>query len=134
MAIPTPRVPNDPIGETHSWREFFYRLTTYVAQTSGSFFTGLNFTGSNLASIVTRNHNDLTQIQGGVIGDRHHLTTAQVGRLPLTGQVVGSLPTGTVGQRSWATDALAPTFGAIVVGGGAVTIPVFFNGTGWIVG
>jgi hypothetical protein len=81
MAISTPRVPNDPIGETHSWREFFYRLTTYVAQTSGSFFTGLNFTGSNLASIVTRNHNDLTQIQGGVTGDRHHLTTAQVGLL-----------------------------------------------------
>ena len=48
---------------------------------------------------------------------------------------VATLPAaGTQGRRAWVTDALAPTFGAAVVGGGAVVIPVFDDGTTWIVG
>lgn len=48
---------------------------------------------------------------------------------------VATLPTPPVqGRRAWVTDALAPAFGAAVVGGGAVVIPVFDNGTAWIVG
>ena len=78
MAVLLPKIPNDPIGETHSWREFFYRLTQTVVTISGNFFTGLNFTGSNLTSLVTRNHNDLLSIQGGGTTDRQHLSTAQV--------------------------------------------------------
>ena len=55
------------------------------------------------------------------------------GPLRTTGYTVSTLPTGTVGMRTYVTDALAPSFGATVVGGGAVTIPVFYNGTNWIV-
>lgn len=40
-------------------------------------FTGLDFTGSNLTSIITRNHNDLQNIQGGAAADYYHLTSAQ---------------------------------------------------------
>ena len=48
---------------------------------------------------------------------------------------VATLPAaGTQGRRAWVTDALAPAFGAAPVGGGAVVIPVFDNGTAWIVG
>lgn len=48
---------------------------------------------------------------------------------------VATLPAaGTQGRRAWVTDALAPAFGAAPVGGGAVVIPVFDNGTIWIVG
>ena len=48
---------------------------------------------------------------------------------------VATLPVaGTQGRRAWVTDALAPAFGAAVVGGGAVVIPVFDNGAAWIVG
>lgn len=48
---------------------------------------------------------------------------------------VATLPTaGTQGRRAWVTDALAPAFGAAVVGGGAVVIPVFDTGAAWIVG
>ena len=32
------------------------------------------------------------------------------------------------------TDATGPTFGATVVGGGAVFVPVYSDGTNWIVG
>jgi len=46
---------------------------------------------------------------------------------------VATLPAaGTQGRRAWVTDATAPTFGGVLVGGGAVVIPVFDNGTSWV--
>ena len=39
-----------------------------------------------------------------------------------------------VGTRSFVTDATGPTFGATVVGGGAVKVPVYSDGTNWKVG
>ena len=54
--------------------------------------------------------------------------------LPIT--TVGSLGTcGTAqkGQQLLVTDALAPTFLAIMVGGGAVVVGALCNGTSWIV-
>lgn len=54
--------------------------------------------------------------------------------IKLKGYTVATLPTGAVGQTAYVTDALTPAFGATAVGGGAVTIPVFFDGTTWIVG
>lgn len=38
------------------------------------------------------------------------------------------------GVKAYVSDANAPTFGSTVAGGGAVMIPVFSNGTNWIVG
>ena len=67
-------------------------------------------------------------------------TTNPTGKLDVAGTIktlgytVATLPTGVVGARAYVTDALAPTFGATVVTGGAITIPVFYNGTNWIVG
>ena len=67
-------------------------------------------------------------------------TTTPAGKLDVAGTIktlgytVATLPTGTVGMMAYVTDALAPTFGATVVGGGAVVIPVFYNGSNWIVG
>ena len=55
------------------------------------------------------------------------------GAIRTTGFTVATLPAGTVGMRTYVTDALAPSFSATVVGGGAVTIPVFYNGSNWIV-
>ena len=50
------------------------------------------------------------------------------------GYLVAALPTGVTGMRAYVTNALTPVFGATVVTGGAVTVPVFYNGTNWIVG
>ena len=50
---------------------------------------------------------------------------------------VATLPsavTSGVGARSFVTDALAPAFGATVVTGGAVAVPVYSDGTNWKVG
>ena len=66
-------------------------------------------------------------------------TDAGAGNLNVNGTVktggytVATLPTGVTGARTYVTNALAPTYGSTVVGGGSVTIPVFYNGTNWIV-
>jgi hypothetical protein len=38
------------------------------------------------------------------------------------------------GARAFVSDALTPAFGATVVGGGAVAVPVYSDGTNWKVG
>lgn len=56
---------------------------------------------------------------------------------PLTNYTVATLPsaaTSGTGARSFVTDALGPTFGATVVTGGAVAVPVYSDGTNWKVG
>lgn len=48
---------------------------------------------------------------------------------------VATLPTaGTAGRRAFVNNALTPVALSAVVGGGALTVPVFDNGTTWIVG
>lgn len=47
---------------------------------------------------------------------------------------VAALPTGVFGDCAIVSDALAPTFGATVVGGGAIKVPVYSDGTNWKVG
>lgn len=50
---------------------------------------------------------------------------------------VAALPsavTSGAGARTFVTNALTPTFGSTVVGGGAVFTPVYSDGTNWKVG
>jgi len=60
--------------------------------------------------------------------------TALTSNVPITkkGYTVATLPTGVQGMTAFVTDALAPTFLATIVGGGAIVTPVFYNGTNWI--
>ena len=54
-----------------------------------------------------------------------------------TNYTVATLPSAVTsgkGARSFVTDALAPTFGATVVTGGAIAVPVYSDGTDWKVG
>jgi len=69
----------------------------------------------------------------GTTIDRGTLTVN--GTINTLGYTVATLPTaGVAGRRAYVTNALAPTFGAAVAGGGAIVIPVFDNGASWIVG
>ena len=55
----------------------------------------------------------------------------------LTLYTVATLPsaaTSGAGARSFVSDALLPTFGSTVASGGAVTVPVYSDGTNWKVG
>jgi hypothetical protein len=51
-----------------------------------------------------------------------------------TPTTVAALPSSPQGTRAFVTDATGTTFGAPVVGGGSNVMPVFFNGTQWIIG
>ena len=50
----------------------------------------------------------------------------------LQGYTVATLPTGVTGMTAYVTDATAPTYLGALTGGGAVTCPVFYNGTAWV--
>lgn len=59
------------------------------------------------------------------------------GPIKTAGYTVATLPApvaGLTGAMAYVTDALAPAFLTIVVGGGTVITPVFCNGTNWIGG
>jgi hypothetical protein len=57
------------------------------------------------------------------------------GTIRMASYTVATLPTaGTAGRRAYVTNALAPVALSAVVGGGVVIVPVFDNGTTWIVG
>lgn len=50
----------------------------------------------------------------------------------LKGYTVATLPTGVQGMTAYVTDATAPTYLGTLTGGGAVVVPVFFDGSAWI--
>lgn len=49
----------------------------------------------------------------------------------LKSHTVANLPTGTVGDIAYVTDALTPTYNSEVTGGGTEIVVVFFDGTSW---
>ena len=62
------------------WKRYFERLSQQLGGTEAGgvgYYNGLNFTNSNITSILTRNHNDTQNTQGGSSGERYHLTAAQ---------------------------------------------------------
>ena len=52
--------------------------------------------------------------------------------IKLKGYTVATLPAGTVGDEAYVTDATAPTYLGVLVGGGAIVTPVFYNGVAWV--
>lgn len=61
--------PSDP-----SFRLWFFQITDFI---NNLFFINLNFTGSDITSIETRNHNDLQNFDGGTDGEYYHLTNTE---------------------------------------------------------
>lgn len=70
--------PPDVVKDSRVWRDWIQSLYAAVSKLGVGLFSQLDFTGSNLISIATRNHNDLQNIQGGAAGDYNHLTTSQI--------------------------------------------------------
>ncbi len=94
--------------------------------TSISIATASNGTSGTAYRLVIDGSGNLQQENGlFVTVDAHTVSGAN----PLPAPSAGIK-----GARTYVTDALAPVFGAPVANGGAVTIPVFCDGTNWIVG
>lgn len=83
MALLPPMPTGVPPGSAY-WNQWYEELRSLVnSGTISTTWSNINFTGSNITSIVTRPHNSLQSIQGGSAGDYQHLTSAQVGTLGL---------------------------------------------------
>lgn len=88
MSLKLPPIPNEPIGESPLWRNWFQRLGTMISTPS----TGVN-------------HNDLGNIQGGTSSERYHLTAAQVAKVDALTSTTGS---GSTGGTSTTTTTMSP--------------------------
>ena len=61
--------------------------------------------------------------------------TTSAGWIKFPVYTVATLPAaGSAGRRAFVSNALTPVVLSAVVGGGAITVPVFDNGSSWIVG
>jgi hypothetical protein len=117
MATGLVPIPNQPIGESHEWREWFFNLWESLGGAQGQiFYTGLNFTGSNLNSIQIRAHNILQGLQGGNVGgtEYYHLDATQYAK-------VVALPTGISATITTAPLTLAGTAGSMTFVNGLLT-------------
>ena len=77
MAVQLPPIPNNPITDIFVWRDWFYTVSQLLSQQAAIAWTSINFTGSNLRDIVTRQHNALQDIQGGIANEYYHVSAAQ---------------------------------------------------------
>lgn len=87
---------------------------------------GLGFTSYGKIWVKNTTPNELWFTDDG--GTSFNLVGA-----PLTAYTVGTLPgSPSTGDTAYVTDATAPTYLGALSGEGAVTCPVFYNGTAWV--
>jgi hypothetical protein len=79
MAYLISPIPNQPIGESHEWRDWFFRLGQNINNGGSVRWDNIIFDGSNITSIVNRRHNDLQGLQGGNLEgtEYYHLDSTQ---------------------------------------------------------
>lgn len=148
--LPPPPTSNDP--RDPAFRDWFYKLQKAFSTLGSFLFTNLDFTGSNITSIVTRNHADLQNLN---TASYTHLTSTQATDLTDGGDstlhfhssdrdlanATGTLAiaNGGTGQitATAAFDALAPTTtaGDIIYHNGTdnVRLPIGSSGQGLLV-
>ena len=99
---------------------------TYVNDGTSTTEDASVITGVQKAGTLT----DITTVSGdglAVTGTLSATTTINTG-----GYTVATLPAGVTGARCYVTDATGPTYAAALTGGGAVVVPVFYNGAAWV--
>jgi hypothetical protein len=117
-------------------------LNTALGYLAGSaLISGSNnlIIGSSAAASSTTVSNEITLGNSSITAFRIPGLTITAGAkwMNFGSSTVALLPaaaTAGLGARAFVTDALAPSFGVAVTGGGAVSIPVYSDGTTWLVG
>jgi len=73
-------LPPPPINDTpgsFTWLEWYRQLRNYISTNGSVPWYVINFAGSNITDIASRDHNNLQALQGGTSGEHYHLTSAQ---------------------------------------------------------
>ena len=92
--------------------------------------TALNMSGDTSGNLALQTNNGTTAL---TLDSSQNATFAGWAKFPV--YTVAGLPAaGTPGRRAFVNNALTPVALSAVVGGGAITVPVYDNGTTWIVG
>jgi len=81
-----------------------------------------------------------TTTDSGIVGDKLQVsgaisTTSTIkagATVRLKNYTVATLPIGIQGDTAYVTDATAPTYLGLLIGGGSIVTPVFYNGTAWV--
>jgi hypothetical protein len=138
MAIGLPPPPvNDQPG-SFTWIEWYRQLRNYVS-TSGSVpWYIINFAGSNITDIASRDHGNLQGLQGGAAGARYHLSQTEYNRrsnyidvqtttsgiaLPLTPTVI--MPVTTVASNGITYDSATGIY--TFTNGGTYSLTITLN-------
>ena len=135
MAQLLPPIPKEPIEpESHVWREWFNKVRNVIVGAAQGVISwaSLNFDGSNITDIVTRNHNDLQTIQGGTSGQYYHLTATQLTNLGTVTTVSVATSNGFAGTVATATTTPVITLKTSVTGllkGNGTAISAATSGT-----
>lgn len=88
VGLPPPPV-NDQPG-SFTWLEWYRQLRNYIS-TSGSVpWYIINFSGSNITDIASRDHGNLQGLQGGTAGEHYHITQNQSQAISNTLDLVNS--------------------------------------------
>lgn len=80
---------------------------------------------------LSRNAAGVLEVNNATNGTFRDLLARNVVTSPTT---VAGLTAAQKGARSFVTDATATTFASIVAGGGANNVPVYYDGTNWLIG
>lgn len=100
------KLPPTPVGVPpgHAfWNQWYEELRTLVNDGAVSvLWSNIDFTGSNITSIATRNHNNLQTFQGGTAGEYYHLTSAQYNRATSMLSKAGDPTTSDIASGVWA--------------------------------
>ncbi len=115
------------LGQTATTSSAIQATTT--SSTGAGVLANIGASGSGFAYIGQNNGTNTFTVNK--TGDVTANTVTLANVLKLKAYTVGTLPTGAVGDMAYVTDALAPTYNTTVVGGGAIRVPVFYNGTNW---
>ena len=124
------------INENAGFGSFQKNISSGIGSFQENWSTGLlvqldSRTGSTGDLIRFTKHGLLT----GKVNQNGEITAPKLtmtGTIKMMEYTVATLPTPTGTAYATVTDALAPTYMATVVGGGAVVTPVFYNGTAWV--
>lgn len=77
MALSLPPVPiGEPQG-SFAWQQWYLDLQSLYTGTGTIAWSLVDKAGSNLADLATKDHASLQNMQGGITGERYHLTSAQ---------------------------------------------------------
>ena len=123
--------------EDMRWKNFFggtfygdANLTSIVLPLGAVLWSYINKAGSNLTDIVTRNHNDLQNVQGGNGTEEYHLTNSEHSNLTSISGVWSAVNTtnGTISPSTFSSPLNVIGSDDINVSASGSTIRIDFNG------